>query len=213
MDKMADINFLITNIESYVKLSYDTSLGYFRQGGSYDTITNEFKWAQGESGFAVDCQTWAMSVVSPLLIDQWFGPNTAKLIWETTKKLGGYHYVPNTGYAEGVGFTINTNDQVFSGEWSLGAINMLRIFANEYNDDSFNQEAQYMLNFINSALVKAETIDQQSVLGVQYTNKRYWIPFGWWANPLLSIASTAWTVMVDSNYNPFYLGGQYIVNY
>ena len=40
-----------------------------------------------------------------------------------------------------------------------------------------------------------------------YANKRFRIPFGWWANPVPSLASTAWSVMADKNFNPFILGG------
>jgi len=40
-----------------------------------------------------------------------------------------------------------------------------------------------------------------------YANRRYEIPFGWWANPLPSMASTAWAIMTDHDFNPFILGG------
>jgi len=212
LDKLADINNLITNIENYIKLSYDPGLGYFRQGGSYDKTTGVFNWATGDIAFAVDCQTWAMSVVSPLLIDQWYGAGTSIKVWENTKKLGGYNCQPG-GYCEGLGFTINTADHVFSGEWTLGGINMLRIFATEYNNQAFQTEAKYMRDAIEAQLIAHETIEGTPVTGVLYANKRYWIPFGWWANKLICTVSTAWTVLVDNDYNPFYLGGAYRVNY
>ena len=41
-----------------------------------------------------------------------------------------------------------------------------------------------------------------------YANKRYFIPWGWWANPIPSLASSAWVVLIDENYNPFILGGK-----
>jgi hypothetical protein len=44
--------------------------------------------------------------------------------------------------------------------------------------------------------------------GYLYANKRYEIPFGWWANPLPSLASTAWAVMTDRDFDPFILGGR-----
>jgi hypothetical protein len=40
-----------------------------------------------------------------------------------------------------------------------------------------------------------------------YANKRYEIPFGWWANALPSLASTTWAIMTDHNFDPFVLGG------
>jgi len=212
MDRLGDINSLISSIEGFVKSTYDSSLGFFRQGGYIDS-NDEYHWNEGPDSFAVDCQTWAMSVISPLLIDQWFGAGTSLNIWLTTKKLGGYNYNPVTLLADGVGFTHNEVDQVFSGEWTLGAINMLRIFAEEYSNPLYREEGQHMLNIVKAQLVRSEVIDQQNVIGVLYANKRYWIPFGWWANPVLSTVSTSWTVLVDSEYNPLHLGGEYKVNY
>jgi hypothetical protein len=46
-------------------------------------------------------------------------------------------------------------------------------------------------------------------LGVAYASTRYFIPFGWYANPILSTASTSWNIMLDYNYNPFAIGGAY----
>jgi len=212
-DKMQLVNDLIDSITDYIKNSYDPQLGYFRQGGSVDPVTNTFSWATGSSLFAVDCQTWAMSVVSPLLIDQWFGAKTSHSIWQTTKKLGGYNYNLVTDRVDGVGFTVNDVDQVFSGEWTFGAINMLRIFANEYADTSFEDEANYLRQKIQEQLTETVEINKTNCLTVKYSNKRYFIPFGWWANPLPSVASTGWAVMVDSEFNPFHLGGAYKVNY
>jgi len=211
LEILGDINDLITSIEAYVKASYDPSLGFFRQGGTFDQ-NGVFTWATGPNAFAVDCQTWAMSVISPLLIDQWFGLGTSKKIWTTTKTLSGYNFHPETGYVDGVGFSSNP-EQVFSGEWSLGAINMLKIFANEYNDPSFLTEAKFMRDAIENQLLATETIDGESTTGVLYANKRYWIPFGWWANRLLSTVSTSWTILVDKDFNPFHFGGAYTVNY
>jgi len=212
LDRLQDINTLITSVENYIKISYDPGLGYFRQGGSYDA-TGKFNWATGDHIFSVDCQTWAMSVISPLLIDQWFGVDTSVKIWQTTKRLGGYNCDSSYKLCDGVGFTHNVNDKVFSGEWTLGAINMLRIFHNEYNRPEFAAEAKHMRDAIERDLLKTVEIDKNPVSGILYSNKRYWIPFGWWANPLISTASTGWTVMQDNDFNPFYWGGQYKINY
>ena len=40
-----------------------------------------------------------------------------------------------------------------------------------------------------------------------YASKRYKIPFGWYANPLPSTASTGWVIMVADKYDPFVYGG------
>jgi len=186
-------------------------LVFFRQGGSFDVNTNEFIWA---NVFAVDCQTWALSSVHPLLVDQWFGAGTSLNIWKTTKRLGGYKCQNETGLCEGLGFSDNIDDQVLSGEWTLGASNMLRILAGIYHDQAatLNAEADFMLNNVVNQLTRTETIDGVVAKGILYASKRYWIPFGWWANPLLSTVSTGWTVLLEKNHNPLNLKGEYIVD-
>jgi len=109
----------------------------------------------------------------------------------------------------------------FSGEWSFGGVNMLRVLANVYNDDKWTKEANWMRTKIQEQLVKSEKIPVEDegvqievdVTGVKYSNKRHFIPFGWWANPILSTASTGWAVLLDSAYNPWVLGGKYTANY
>jgi len=49
-------------------------------------------------------------------------------------------------------------------------------------------------------------------LGYLYANKRYLIPFGWYANPIPSMASTTWAVMLHYNFNPFSVNGDYSAN-
>ena len=40
-----------------------------------------------------------------------------------------------------------------------------------------------------------------------YANERYFIPWGWWANPIASLASSAWVILIDNDFDPFVLGG------
>ena len=40
-----------------------------------------------------------------------------------------------------------------------------------------------------------------------YANKRFFIPWGWYANPIGATSSTGWAVFYDYMYNPFQLGG------
>jgi len=40
-----------------------------------------------------------------------------------------------------------------------------------------------------------------------YANARFFIPWGWYANPIGATSSTAWAVFNDYEYNPFQLGG------
>ena len=46
-------------------------------------------------------------------------------------------------------------------------------------------------------------------LAFMYASKRYMIPFGWFANPLPSTTSTSWLLMLQYNFNPFKVGGDY----
>jgi hypothetical protein len=92
-----------------------------------------------------------MSVLGAPTVDGWFGAGTALSIWETAMKLGGYvydciviifsllfkknklivgiRYDPSSDTVQGMGYSMNQQAEAFSGEWTFGAINMLRIFA------------------------------------------------------------------------------------
>jgi len=212
MDQIPIIDNLINKIEDYIKSSYDSTNGFFRQGGAFD-YNGQWSWNTGASDFAVDCQTWTISVLGPSKIDSWFGAGTTDKIWQTTKQLGGYNYLIFDGSVQGVGYSYNNDAQVFSGEWSFGAINMLRIFTQATGNTTYSGEGSNMRDNISQQLTQTLTINGVDCIGINYANKRYWIPFGWWANPLLSTASTGWAVMVDSNYNPFFLGGKYLTDY
>jgi hypothetical protein len=41
-----------------------------------------------------------------------------------------------------------------------------------------------------------------------YCSRRYFIPFGWYANPLPSTSSTAWAILVADHFDPFGYGGK-----
>jgi len=213
MEQLPVIDNLIASITGFIKSSYSPTLGYFRQGGSFSNTTGAFMWHTGDLDFAVDCQTWTLSVLGPKLVDSWFGAGTSANIWNAAKQLGGYNYITWANTVDGMGFSVNTEDQVFSGEWSFGTINMLRVLAKGTGNSSFSDEASNIRDNISEQLTQTITVNNQPLTAVVYANKRYWIPFGWWANPLLATSSTGWAVLVDSNYNPFYLGGQYLTDY
>jgi hypothetical protein len=56
---------------------------------------------------------------------------------------------------------------------------MLRVFAKEYNDHKFLDESNALRKNIESKLTNPWDIDGKSVQAVKYSNKRYYIPFGW----------------------------------
>jgi len=210
------VDQLINHITNYIKSSYNFQYGYFSQGAEYTGDTKVWTWVK-EPFFAVDCQTWLITILGKDVIDGWFGTGTTLRIWNTTKQIGGYQYDPKTSWVRGVGFTENAQDQVFSGEWSLGAINMLYVLGQSYGGDeqkALIAEAQYMRQALETDLVTQGTLDNgQPASAVLYANKRYFIPFGWYANPLWSTASTSWTVTTDLQFNPFYLGGAFKSTY
>lgn len=203
------VQSVIDKLTGFIKSAYSPSNGFFIQGGTYDKNGN-FQWNNdANSLFAVDCQTWVMSVVGPAQVDAWFGAGTALNIWQTTKKIGGYKYNAQQGTALGLGFSVNQQVQVFSGEWTFGGVNMLRIFAKQYPSQAqaLTDEADDLRQAIEDYLSAHDNTFNTDV--VNYANKRYYIPWGWYANPIPSTASVSWAVMVDSNFNPFKLGGAY----
>lgn len=126
---------------------------------------------------------------------------------------------------------------ILSAEWTAGAINMVSVLRNLYSSDNaklaslstdYNSMVKgvmslstdnYNGNGIESAYSFAPfphapsnylTLVPQppaTQLGFLYASKRYFIPFGWFANPLPSTCATAWMIMVHYGYNPFILGG------
>jgi len=204
---------VITKLTNFLKSAYEPSLGYFIQGGSYDKNWN-FVWNKDpNSTFAVDCQTWVISVLGATTIDGWFGAGTTLKIWQNTKKLGGYSYDSSSDTVLGVGFSKNEQVQVFSGEWSFGALNMLRIIANQLpaSKQKLQNEADIIRQAIDDSLTFYDVALGSDI--VNYANRRYYIPWGWYANPLPSLASVSWAVYADANYNPFLLGGAYSSSY
>jgi hypothetical protein len=189
---------------------------YFRQGGTYNHTNGELKWHQGGSpDFAVDCQTWVSTVLGVAVVDGAFGNLTSYKLWQTVKARAGYY---SGGYLYGVGYTDNSYaGQVFSGEWTYGAINWLQVMIAEggYNSTivaDLNTDIQNMLFGLETDLYTITRIHNSTEKhnAVMYSNKRYYIPFGWFANDIPAMCSTAWAVCVDNNFNPFNVqGGAY----
>jgi len=195
-------------MKKYLKSAFSENSKFFINGGKWNWMTKKMNWYQN---FAVDCQTWTISVLGEKLIDSWFGTGTTAKIWDVTVQLGGYKY--DGTMASGVGFSINSQAQVFSGEWTFGAVNMFRILANETQDPDMKtlwmKNSLFMRKAISDTLTHSFPLNGTTVTAVMYANTRYYIPFGWWSNPLPSTSSSSWAVLIDGNFNPFYLGGDY----
>ena len=199
----------LTGLMKILKESWDPSRKFFRQGGTYTKATGTIQWTQaGQTDFAVDCQTWVASILGTPLMDASFGAGSAYNLWQLTKQLSGWN-CPSTGKFCGVGYTYNTiSGSVLSGEWTYGAINWLKVMIADSGYDaarigSLQDDVNTMQAAIATYLYTTASIRSGTYKSVKYADRRYFIPFGWWANSLPSTASTGWAAMVEAEYNPF----------
>lgn len=194
------IDSLLKGIESFIQnYAYDPINELILQGGIYDPDSKSF---QASQDFAVDVQTWGIAVIGVDKIDAWFGEQAAYRIWQKTKKLGGF-YEGKT--LLGVGYTDDPS-AVFSVEWTLGAILLVNQLSDHYHFIDLKDEAVSMREGV-ERLKEKVIIDAVETIAYDYADRRYYIPFGWWANKIPSLTSTAWVLMIDRNFNPFILGG------
>jgi len=166
-------------------------------------------------GLAVDCQTWGMTVMGQPRIDKNFGHGTAYNIWQAAKKYAGYYKGPTLC---GVGYTdlANSNgsvpvNDIWSAEWTFGAINMAQTLSQQY---AAAGEAQWAAEFLADAQSMYNEVTMLWPQGLRfpdgsyvYANKRFFIPWGWFSNPVSALCSTGWSVMMDRNFDPFHYGG------
>jgi len=224
-----DIQKLLQGLESWFQ-KYILSTPYegynvVYQGGhvSFDGVFTPVP-IEETGGFAVDCQTWGMTVLGQANVDKWYGQGTAYNIWQATKKFAGY-YTPE-GLLGGVGYTIVNGTQtnfIWSAEWTWGAIGACEKLSYEYNlagradwAHELADDALSMVNLVTQPMVRCANGGWCGGGLVQedgsylYANSRFFIPWGWYANPIGATCSTAWAIMHDHNYNPFILGGGYV---
>jgi hypothetical protein len=221
-----DTQSLTAGLESWFSkyLLSDPYNGYrvVFQGG-HVKFTGEYEPApiDQEGGFAVDCQTWGMAVLGQAKIDQWYGDGTAYQLWQATKKFAGY-YDPS-GQLGGVGYTIvdgGKSNLIWSAEWTWGAIGACERLAYEYGKAghadwaaTLSADAASMVRLASQPLKRCANSGWCGGGLVQedgsylYANDRFFIPWGWYANPIGATCSTAWAVMHKHNFNPFVLGG------
>eukprot|EP01059_Diplonema_ambulator_P023156 TRINITY_DN3857_c1_g3_i3.p2 TRINITY_DN3857_c1_g3~~TRINITY_DN3857_c1_g3_i3.p2 ORF type:complete len:677 (+),score=280.18 TRINITY_DN3857_c1_g3_i3:118-2031(+) len=170
------------------------------------------------AGLAVDCQTWGLSVLGQRRMDTNWGAGTAYNVWQAAKKYAGFY---KGSVLAGVGYTDLTNlntsepvpqNDIWSAEWTFGAINMCQKVAQEYKDagntqyyNDMMQDAQSMYNEVTKLWPEGLRFPDGSYV---YANRRFFIPWGWFSNPISSTCSTGWSVLMDLNYDPFqYWGG------
>jgi hypothetical protein len=193
--------------------------------GGHVTFDGTYKPQQGDQAFAVDCQTWGLLVTGQKRFDAAYAGKgiTAYSVWQSAKKLAGYYI---NGELAGVGYTTagsnSTRPDIWSGEWSWGAVFMCRKVAAEYQAAG---RSDYAASMLADAASMVKHMQQQVVTcqddpiwcpggglilpdgSYLYANKRFFIPWGWYANPIGATSSTAWAVCDEFHYNPFQIGG------
>jgi len=215
LDSWIDTNLLPVQIDGKDVIS---------QGG-HVTFDGQYKPQAGSQAFAVDCQTWGLLVTGQKRFDTSYAGKgvTAYQVWQNAKALAGYYI---NGDLAGVGYTTSGSNtskpDIWSGEWTWGAVFMTRKVAAEYRKagqnawaDSLMADSQSMIKYMQMQ-VQICTDDPVWCPGgglvlpdgsYLYANKRFFIPWGWYANPVGATSSTAWAVCDDFKYNPFMLGG------
>merc|ERR1711916_337689 len=96
-------------------------------------------------------------------------------------------------------------------EWTFGAINMAQILSGRYaaagNAEyakSLLEDAQSMYNQVTLPWPQGLRFPDGSYV---YANKRFFIPWGWFSNPISALCSTGWSVFQAANCDPFHYGG------
>ncbi|OIO38185.1 MAG: hypothetical protein AUJ71_03705 [Candidatus Omnitrophica bacterium CG1_02_49_16] len=200
------INEVMRGIERYfARYAYNSREGWFYQGGVVEGDGAD-AILRPALNFATDCQTWVIAVLGVDWITANIGKgdeSAAYKIWQNTKRISGYQ---EAGQFKGVGYTNHPDHDVLSGEWTYGAILMARIMADAYKA-KHPDWVRSLSEDITGMREGVKALYDPKTGGVLYANKRFYIPFGWWANPIPSAASTAWAIFDELNFNPFVLGG------
>jgi len=183
------------------------------QGGHYNTSGYFPVAIDTTGGLAIDCQTWGMTVMGRERIDGKHGAGTCYKIWQTAKKYAGYYKgqtLCGVGYTDlastnGSSIPVNT---IWSAEWTFGAINMAQVLSKSYADagnaeyaQSLMQDAQSMYDQVTQLWPQGLRFPDGSYV---YANKRFFIPWGWFSNPISALCSTAWSVLAAQNCDPFH---------
>ncbi|MBU1148385.1 MAG: hypothetical protein KKD11_08560, partial [Candidatus Omnitrophica bacterium] len=194
----------LNGVGNYLKKSFDSRRGVFNQGMHYD---KERRIWRDNPIFATDCQTWAIDVLGPETIDQWFDQGTAYKMWSKTKDLAGIYEGSNL-----VAVDFTERKQVKSIEWTAGGIMASAILADYYESNSPKQAIESGNDAISMyAHMQAMGVKTGETLAWPYSDKRVPTGHGWMAaGRALSTASTAWMGLLELAANPFSLGGRQI---
>lgn len=185
------------------------------QGGHYNSSGYFPVAIDTTGGLAIDCQTWGMTVMGRERLDSTYGMGFAYKVWQTAKKYAGYYKgqtLCGVGYTDlastnGSSIPVNT---IWSAEWTFGAINMAQVLSQSYQDAGQAEMAQDLLNDAQSMYNQVTLLWPQGLRfpdgSYVYANKRFFIPWGWFSNPVSALCSTAWSVLQAQNCDPFAWG-------
>jgi len=157
----------------------------------------------------------------------WGGYGVGKTLWGV-----GYSHKDGNGIDQQGAY----RQGVLSAEWTAGAITAVRNMIAAYSaEPSSSPRHSVAMKYVATlkqdetamlAAMSALRIDRYAAMDIPgkpaaygklvpiktkpylYASKRYHIPFGWFANPLPSTASTAWVIMIANSYDPFGFGGR-----
>jgi hypothetical protein len=125
---------------------------------------------------------------------------------------------------------------VLSAEWTAGAITMVRNMIKHYHavpeesvnhadarqyEQALREDERTMLQGVQALRLDRYTVTEfpgkpehySDLIAARtkpylYASRRYRIPFGWYANPIPSTASTAWVILIADEYDPFGYAGR-----
>lgn len=194
----------LNGVENYLKNSFDSQRGIFVQGKHYDKAKRIWRI---NPIFATDCQTWAIDVLGPEVIDKWFGAGSAYRLWSKTKDLAGIYDRNNL-----IAVDFTERKQVKSIEWTAGGIMASAILADYYENNTPKQAIECGNDAISMyAHMQNMAVKTGETLAWPYSDKRAPTGHGWMAaGRVLSTASTAWMGLLELSRNPFFLGGRQI---
>ncbi|MBF0477986.1 MAG: hypothetical protein HQL26_00745 [Candidatus Omnitrophica bacterium] len=196
------------HLENYFTKVWNPNERYFYQGMNF----TENLWKTNNDQFALDVQTWGILALGPEKIDRMFGIGSAYHMWINGKNHSGVF--DQDHHLVGVGFT-DEHDRI-SVEWTSGAIMAVRELSIYYKDTypSWANECLEDATSMRQGIELLKTDLSKEQAGYSYSSKRGWIPFGWNSHDpkVLSLASTGWVVLVDSQFNPFFLPHKQFIN-
>lgn len=171
-------------------------------------------------GFGASYKNWQQ-------VKQWSGYGITNTLWGVGySDEDGNGMNPDGTYRQGI----------LSAEWTAGAINLVRSLINYYDhipagsaNHSNAQNYVHSLKDDEATMLEAlqtlridhysttafpgkpyaySNLIHSSAKPYLYASKRYFIPFGWYANPLPSTCATSWIIMLVDHYDPFGYAGR-----